>query len=58
MKMDGSVAVITGGARGIGKALTKALLLNKAKVNFLADLRHGVILMSKCCYNMTNRASD
>lgn len=32
MKIDGSIAVVTGGARGIGKAFTKALLLNKAKV--------------------------
>ena len=34
MKLDGSVAVVTGGARGIGKAITKALLQNKAKVVF------------------------
>jgi NAD(P)-dependent dehydrogenase (short-subunit alcohol dehydrogenase family) len=32
MKLDGSVAVVTGGARGIGKAIVKALLQNKAKV--------------------------
>lgn len=32
MKIEGSVAVVTGGAQGIGKALTKALLQNKAKV--------------------------
>ena len=34
MKLEGSVAVITGGARGIGKAITKALLQNKGKVEF------------------------
>ena len=32
MKLDGSIAVVTGGARGIGKAITKSLLKNKAKV--------------------------
>jgi NAD(P)-dependent dehydrogenase (short-subunit alcohol dehydrogenase family) len=32
MKLDGSIAVVTGGARGIGKAITKALLQNQAKV--------------------------
>ncbi len=32
MKIDGSVAVVTGGAQGIGKAITKALLQNKSKV--------------------------
>ena len=32
MKIEGCVAVVTGGARGIGKAITKALLQNKAKV--------------------------
>jgi NAD(P)-dependent dehydrogenase (short-subunit alcohol dehydrogenase family) len=35
MKLDGSVAVVTGGARGIGKAITKALLQNKAKVIYM-----------------------
>ncbi len=32
MKLEGAVAVVTGGARGIGKAITKSLLQNKAKV--------------------------
>lgn len=32
MKIEDSVAVVTGAARGIGKAITKALLQNKAKV--------------------------
>jgi NAD(P)-dependent dehydrogenase (short-subunit alcohol dehydrogenase family) len=32
MKLEGCTAVVTGGARGIGKAITKALLQNKAKV--------------------------
>lgn len=32
MKVEGCVAVVTGGARGIGKAITQALLKNKAKV--------------------------
>jgi NAD(P)-dependent dehydrogenase (short-subunit alcohol dehydrogenase family) len=38
MKLDGSVAVVTGGARGIGKAITKALLQNKAKVIYMSIL--------------------
>lgn len=37
MKLDGSVAVITGGARGIGKAIARSLLQNKAKV-YLVDI--------------------
>lgn len=32
MKIDGCVAVVTDGAQGIGKAITKALLQNNAKV--------------------------
>ena len=32
MKLQGAIAVVTGGARGIGKAITIALLKNKAKV--------------------------
>ena len=32
MKIEGCVAVVSGGAQGIGKAITKALLQNKAKV--------------------------
>ncbi|XP_028402031.1 uncharacterized protein LOC114524972 [Dendronephthya gigantea] len=35
VKIEGSVAIVTGGARGIGKAITDALLHNKAKVYFL-----------------------
>ena len=35
MKIEGCVAVVTGGARGIGKAITKSLLQNKAKVYML-----------------------
>ncbi len=34
MKLEGAVAVVTGGARGIGKAITKSLLQNKAKVEY------------------------
>ena len=32
MKIEGCVAVVSGGAQGIGKAISKALLQNKAKV--------------------------
>ncbi len=35
MKLEGSVAIVTGGARGIGKAITKALLQSKAKVSLI-----------------------
>jgi NAD(P)-dependent dehydrogenase (short-subunit alcohol dehydrogenase family) len=38
MKLDGSIAVVTGGARGIGKAITKALLQNQAKVHYLLKM--------------------
>ena len=32
MKLEGHTAVVTGGARGIGLAITKTLLQNKVKV--------------------------
>jgi NAD(P)-dependent dehydrogenase (short-subunit alcohol dehydrogenase family) len=35
MKLEDQVAVVTGGARGIGLAITKTLLQNKVKVKFL-----------------------
>jgi hypothetical protein len=35
MKLEDQVAVVTGGARGIGLAITKILLQNKVKVKFL-----------------------
>lgn len=35
MNLKGSVAIVTGGARGIGKAISAALLQSKAKVHFL-----------------------
>ncbi|XP_028400418.1 15-hydroxyprostaglandin dehydrogenase [NAD(+)]-like [Dendronephthya gigantea] len=45
MKLANSVAVITGGARGIGKAITKSLLQNRAKVYFLdLDVTEGKIV--------------
>ncbi len=35
MKLEGQTAVVTGGVRGIGLAITKALLQNKVKVRYL-----------------------
>jgi NAD(P)-dependent dehydrogenase (short-subunit alcohol dehydrogenase family) len=32
MQLEGQVAIITGGARGIGKAIAEALLKEKVKV--------------------------
>ena len=42
MKLEGHTAVVTGGARGIGLAITKKLLQNKVKVYFLdVDITEG-----------------
>ena len=52
MNLTGSVAIITGGARGIGKAITAALLQNKAKVKVEAkfsgiSLQHWAASMAR-----------
>ena len=38
MKVDGSVAIVTGGARGIGRGYVEALLEKGAKVGIIDDL--------------------
>ena len=45
MKIDGAVAVVTGGEQGIGKAITKALLQNKSKVLLLYKYGYMITLI-------------
>lgn len=40
MALSGKIAVVTGAAMGIGRAITEILLQNGAKVNFGLILKH------------------
>ena len=55
MKIEGSVAIVTGGASGIGKAICEKLLQGGAKVSkplireantIISEISHSVIVLS------------
>jgi hypothetical protein len=43
MKIEGAVAIVTGGARGIGLAITRTLLVNGAKVGWLSICQYVIL---------------